>query len=196
MEMHKLGMQDKARAVDILARAFHDDPIMNWICPKPGFIPKMFELTLPVFLPHGLTYMAGEGKGVASWLGPGNKLEWPFSLANFWSMLRFSGVPSLYRFARSGMQTEKFHPRSPHYYLFAIGAPEEFRGQGIGTALITQVLRRCDAEGVPAYLENSKEANLAFYQGHGFEVQRKIQFARGAPPIWLMWREPRQASGG
>lgn len=191
MEIRIVGEADKQQAVQVLAQAFHDDPVMNWISNKPGFINLMFEFTLPLFLPHGLTYMAGEGKGVAAWLGPGSKLKWPFNLGNFWRMLRFGGLSFLCRFARSGMQTEKYHPGEPHYYLFAIGALPEMRGQGVGTALIKQVLQRCDAEGIPAYLENSKEENLAFYRGHGFEVQRKIKFGRGAPPLWLMWREPR-----
>ena len=59
------------------------------------------------------------------------------------------------------------------------------------SALISRVLRKCDEENVPAYLENSKPENLDFYQGHGFEVIEKIHFAKSAPPVWLMWREPR-----
>ena len=39
-------------------------------------------------------------------------------------------------------------------------------------------------------LENSKEENLPFYRGHGFTVTKEIRFARSAPPLWLMWREP------
>jgi hypothetical protein len=62
----------------------------------------------------------------------------------------------------------------------------------VGSLLIAEMLRRCDREQVPAYLENSKEANLPFYQGHGFEIIRQIRFAKDAPPLWLMWREPRQ----
>ena len=61
----------------------------------------------------------------------------------------------------------------------------------MGSQLISRVLRNCDDENVPAYLENSKADNLAFYQGHGFQVINEVRFARTAPPIWLMWREPR-----
>ena len=52
-------------------------------------------------------------------------------------------------------------------------------------------LRKCDDDILPAYLENSKRDNLAFYRGHGFEVVDEIRFATGAPPVWLMWRPPR-----
>jgi len=88
------------------------------------------------------------------------------------------------------LKTEHYHPKTPHYYLFAIGVLPQCKGQGLGTKLIQEVLRRCDEEGVPAYLENSKEENLPFYEGHGFKVQRQIRFATSAPPLWLMWRDP------
>ncbi len=52
------------------------------------------------------------------------------------------------------------------------------------------MLQRCDDEGVGAYLESSKERNVAFYGRHGFRVTRELRFPRG-PRLWLMWRDPR-----
>jgi ribosomal protein S18 acetylase RimI-like enzyme len=182
------------QAADILVRAFHDDPVMNWMSDDENFRRTFFNITLPVFLPGGLTYIEERGRGAAAWLSPAQKLQWPVTAANLWRMFRASGVRGFFRFALSGLATAKFHPGEPHYYLFAIGALPEYRGQGIGSLLISHVLRRCDTENIPAYLENSKRDNLAFYQGHGFEVVDKIRFARGAPPVWLMWREPRSAT--
>jgi len=185
-----LGTDDLPQAVDILARAFHDDPVLNWISRDPDFLRRFFELTLPVFLPQGLTYMDSQGRGAASWLAPDTTLAWPFTPTNIWKAFRVGGLGGLFRFAVSGMKTARNHPREPHYYLFAIGAVPEHQGCGIGSALISHMLRRCDDEQMPAYLENSKEANLAFYQGHGFRVLERIRFSRSAPQVWLMWRDP------
>jgi ribosomal protein S18 acetylase RimI-like enzyme len=190
MNIIKLGPENQNTAVDILTRAFHDDPVLNWISTDPGFLRRFFELTLPVFLPQGLSYMNEDGKGAASWLGPDSKLEWPFTPANIWKALKVGGLGGLFRFALSGMKTERSHPGEPHYYLFAIGALPEAQGQGIGTGLMAHMLRRCDKEQMPAYLENSKEANLPFYMGHGFQVVEQISFIKSAPPVWLMWRDP------
>ena len=49
-----------------------------------------------------------------------------------------------------------------------------------------------DREGVPLYLENSKEKNLAFYGRHGFQPREPMRLpGRNGPHIWPMWRNPK-----
>ena len=61
----------------------------------------------------------------------------------------------------------------------------------MGSASMRPVLEHCDTEGVPAYLESSKERNVPFYRRHGFEVVREVSLPDSGPKIWTMWREPR-----
>ena len=65
------------------------------------------------------------------------------------------------------------------------------QGSGIGTELMRSRLARCDAAGMPAYLESSKERNVPFYERHGFTVTRELKIPDGGPLLWLMWRDPR-----
>jgi ribosomal protein S18 acetylase RimI-like enzyme len=51
-------------------------------------------------------------------------------------------------------------------------------------------LSRCDAEGLPAYLESSNPRNIPLYQRHGFEILGKIQVG-SSPPVVPMLRAPR-----
>jgi GNAT superfamily N-acetyltransferase len=190
MNFTLVDTRNTAEAIRILAEAFRDDPVINWSCNNPQTLEPFFQMTMPVFIPHQLTYLDPQGRGAASWLGPNQKLNWPYSLSSVIKILQLGGLRGVYRLLLSGMKTEKFHPKTPHYYLFAIGVTAGHKGQGIGTSLISHILRQCDAEGMPAYLENSKEENLPFYEGHGFKVQQQIRFAASAPPVWLMWREP------
>lgn len=181
---------NRDEAIRVLASAFHDDPVINWTCNNPGSLEVFFDITLEPFLPHQLTHLDPQGRGIAVWLGPQQQLKWPIRFSSLIKVLRLGGLISVYRLLISSIKTERFHPKTPHYYLFAIGVTPQHKGQGLGTALLSHMLRTCDKEGVPAYLENSKEENLRFYEGHGFKVLEKIQFASSAPPMWLMWREP------
>ena len=193
--MTPVDQSNEATAVEVLADAFADDPVINWCTNYPSSIAPFFEITLQAFLPHKLTYLDPEERGAAAWLGPNEKVKYSYSLSNLAKMLKLAGATGSYRMALSGLTTEKHHPKTPHYYLFAIGATSANRGKGIGSQLISHILRRCDEEQMPAYLENSKEGNLGFYEGHGFKTIKIIRFAPNAPPLWLMWREPQPLEG-
>lgn len=182
---------DLDEAVDILADAFQADPVMKWVTPKPSYPKYAFGLTVPCCLVEGLTYIAEDGSGAASWLPPGVHLESPVSPAVIWHGLTEYGPMSLLRGLATLIQTQKRHPKERYYYLFTIGTREGQRGRGIGGALMRAVLQRCDEERMPAYLESSNEKNLAFYQAHGFEIIEEMPLAMGGPAMWLMWREPR-----
>ena len=86
---------------------------------------------------------------------------------------------------------EKRHPKDPpHYYLAILGTDPDHQGKGIGSSLLRPVLDICDHDGVGAYLESSKESNIAFYARHGFELTGEVRLP-GGPLVWPMWREPR-----
>jgi predicted N-acetyltransferase YhbS len=72
-----------------------------------------------------------------------------------------------------------------------IGTDPAHQGSGVGSALINAVLDRCDAEGLPAYLESSKAANVPYYARFGFVEQDAIDLPAGGPQMWPMWREPK-----
>ena len=83
------------------------------------------------------------------------------------------------------------HPKEPHYYLALLGTEPSHQGHGIGSALLRTTLARIDEEGMPAYLESSKERNVPLYALFGFEVMDEFRSEHGGPPLWRMWREPR-----
>jgi GNAT superfamily N-acetyltransferase len=78
----------------------------------------------------------------------------------------------------------------PHFYLAILGTDPQFQRSGAGTAALAPVLEQCDTEGLPAYLETQKEANIAYYARLRFELVRKLE-VDGCPPIWTLRREPK-----
>ncbi|WP_373300793.1 GNAT family N-acetyltransferase [Streptomyces hiroshimensis] len=89
--------------------------------------------------------------------------------------------------------TEAAHPGDrAHYYLPTIVAAPGRRSEGRGRALLTTVLDRCDAEGMPAYLEASSARSKGLYERLGFAFTgTPIDLPDGGPRMWPMWREPR-----
>ena len=84
---------------------------------------------------------------------------------------------------------EEQHPVEDHEYLFFLGTRPEWQSRGLGSALMHEVLDRCDRDGTPAYLEATSPANQRLYLRQGFVVAGEIRLPDG-PSMWRMWREP------
>ena len=180
-----------------LAAAFADDPVWTWLAPDPA---RYDRAAAAFFAADAAQVIAGPGEalvddevgGVALWSAPD---RWKSS----WRQTARLAVPSLRLFGTRTLQglaalttLEKAHPTDrPHWYLSVLGTHPAHQGRGIGSALIREVTDRCDLEGMPAFLESSKESNVPFYARHGFQVTEEISLPRGGPTLWLMWRDPR-----
>lgn len=62
--------------------------------------------------------------------------------------------------------------------------------RGVGTTLMASTLADADRRGLPAYLETTTEANVAYYGRVGFAVVRDAVPDTAGPRTWLMLREP------
>jgi len=82
-----------------------------------------------------------------------------------------------------------YHPDVPHWYLPLVGVDPAHQGRGLGAALMRRALERCDADGVPAYLESSNPRNITLYERHGFEALGVIQVG-DSPEVVPMLRAP------
>ncbi len=196
-DVRKAQPAKSAALADALARAFHDDPLFTWLLPDPSrrvaISRRGFDLFLKrVWLQHEETYTVGDSAaGACVWEPPGT---WKLSVREQLSLLP-AMLPVFGRHLPRVLGTlnavEKGHPTEPHYYLAFIGVSPEHQGKGMGSIMMHPVLQRCDAEGIPAYLEASAPRNRDLYLRHGFEVTEEIRPGRGGPPLWRMWREPR-----
>jgi GNAT superfamily N-acetyltransferase len=179
-----------------LAKAFEDDPVMEWLMPTSGRnrferLRRFFALDMQSWnLRHDETWTTPELSGGALWAPPG---KWKLSVTDI-----VRSGPTLSRVLGSRLplalrglgEIERRHPREPHYHLAILGTEPAHQGKGIGGALMAPVLDRCDDDGIGAYLESSKERNVPYYRRFGFEVVEELTLPKG-PPLWLMWRDPR-----
>lgn len=181
----------------MFARAFADDPVWEWLCGK--HIARFASVAPPFFATEARRHInldgaftTDENRSGALWAPPG-KWRTPIADVARWapSALRVFGRRFVVAMAALG-EVEKIHPTEPHWYLALLGTNPDDQGKGLGSAVLQPVLDRCDDEGLGAYLESSKEANVPFYERHGFRVTSQIHLGRNGsgPPMWLMWREP------
>jgi len=185
--------EDFGPLAEVLARAFHDDPITAWFYPDAArrmrHARRFFAIRLRQMAAHGLIYTTPERSGAAIWAPPG---QWRESLRQSLMQLPMLPVllPRIVRSTHAVREIERHHPVERHFYLSVVGTDPEHQGAGVGSALLGPVLRRCDETGTGAYLESSKESNLSFYARQGFALTERIEIP-GGPPLWLMWRRPR-----
>lgn len=187
------GRRDFRSASQCLAEAFFDDPVSAYLFPNLDIrmdrLQKMYLFVLRRFSPHGVVYIENSIYGAAVWQAPSPpKLsffqEWTSLFPLMWSLRG-----ALSRLRMVGDTLTRVHIHEPHWYLAAIGTRPPHQGRGIGSSLIIPILRRCDASKLPAYLESSNEANIPFYENHGFRVTGEL-VVPGGPTLWAMLREP------
>lgn len=190
---------DRATLVSALASAFSEDPLFSWMAgsvPKETLEPKL-RIVFDAFVKpdieqtEHLVFTAEDGTGGAVWKAPNQwKMSTGAMLRAMPAMLRGFGTKTPRMIGALGA-IEKVHPEDEHYYLEALGTRQDMQSKGVGSAVIRAMLDRCDAEGMPAYLESSNVRNVPFYARHGFETTSEIVVGKGAPTVTAMWREPR-----
>ena len=176
-----------------LAKAFADDPVFAVLfggsVPQPRAT-RFFEIMGKMQLKHEHVYRTPGSEAAAVWAPPGEWKVPPVDIVkNSPGLIRVFGrrlIPNL----KILDAMEKNHPSDLHYYLEFIGTDPAHQGKGLGTALMQPMIERCDREGVGAYLESSKESNVAFYNRFGFQVTKTLTHKPGVP-MWLMWRDPK-----
>ena len=190
---------ERATIAGALASAFSDDPLFTWMAkagPDRPLEPKMrrmFDAILKIDLakPDHLVFVDEDGLGAAIWRHPN---KWKVPNGDL-----FRAMPGMLRAFGTRIPTmigaltaiEKVHPKDEHYYLEVLGTRKDMQSKGVGSAVMAAMLERCDAEGLPAYLESSNPRNIPFYARHGFETTSEISVGKGAPTVTAMWRNPR-----
>jgi hypothetical protein len=139
LEIRAAGRADTAETAQLLARAFHDDPVFGWIFPAEGSrnrrLRRYFETELHhESLRHGGVEVAcadGRVAGAAVWFPPGTSLG-----------TEMSALPGYLRaFGRRLVIASQYlsvavraHPRAePHWYLAIIGVDPIRSGPAVPT---------------------------------------------------------------
>jgi ribosomal protein S18 acetylase RimI-like enzyme len=197
IEVGRAARTDANRIGVALAGAFSDDPVFRWLIPEDA--PKRDARLVTFFTSIARSYLrrdkhvylAGDGVSGALWSAPGSwSLPMTEMLRESRPAVRAFGT-NVVRAVRSQLHVESLHPKEPeHWYLGYLGTKPGHQGQGIGSAMLREVLPQADAASTPAYLESSNERNLTLYERHGFRVVDEIRLLGHGPTVWRMLRDP------
>jgi GNAT superfamily N-acetyltransferase len=183
---------DTRELASVLARAFEDDPIYLWSFGESNlqWSRRFFRWQLRRLMPQRVTWTTTELGGAAVWALPD---QWRESTAELLRLIVIT-TPAIRKRLRavvSGLtMIDERHPVEPHMYLALLGVEPGLQGKGVGSELLAPGLDHCDREGLPAYLETSKERNVDFYGRHGFTATSRVDVP-GGPAVWTLWRDPR-----
>jgi len=181
---------ERESILDVITLAFATDPAARWAQPSPSKFFSEFRDWAEALggggLAHGATLVVNDLEGAAMWLPPGvdPDVERVAELAEAaFQGQHLADVMGLFE------QMGVYHPQEPCWYLPLVGVDPILQGRGYGGLLMRDAVRRCDADGVAAYLESSNPRNISLYLRHGFEILGTIQVG-DSPTVTPMLRRP------
>ncbi|MEQ9413325.1 MAG: GNAT family N-acetyltransferase [Cyclobacteriaceae bacterium] len=80
------------------------------------------------------------------------------------------------------------------WYLSIVGLEPAHQNKGLGSGLITPVLKETDSMGITTYLETFTPRNMKFYEKLGYTSIASFNEPITGSPYWIMTRQP--LSGG
>lgn len=187
--------EDLSKLVDVLCRAFDQDPHINWLIRqdarrKPAMA-ALFRMLLTEM--GGESHVTADGESVALWFAPGSVPSWNAQSRFFIGLLNIAGPLRAIRRGIDLKRMDQHHPSQPHFYLQLLGVNPACQRQGHGSALLAQLLEQARESDCPVYLETSSPRNEAFYTRHGFVRLAESTLSDGLRLWSLLWQPPGHA---
>lgn len=181
-EIKSADANNRASAISTIVLGFVADPMARWVWRESSVYLRVMPRFVDAFggraFEHGTADIAEGIRAAALWLPPGVEPD----EAKMDAIMEESLRPEISEDVAAVVKgMAEHHPREPHWYLPLVAADPQWIGQGLGSLLMKHALRRCDEEGVAAYLESSNPRNISFYQRHGFKIIGQIQ--SGSSPV-------------
>jgi GNAT superfamily N-acetyltransferase len=188
-EVKSADASTQASVISTIVLGFAADPMTRWVWPDSSEYLRMMPRFVKAFggraFEYGTAYITEGVRAAALWLPPGVEPDEAAMGAVLEGALRPEIAEDLGVILK-GMA--EHHPHEPHWYLPLVAADPNWIGQGLGALLMKHALRRCDEEGIAAYLESTNPRNISLYERHGFKIIGKIQ--SGSSPVMAPMLRP------
>ena len=197
-EIRKMTVDDCPTVARAQARAFFDDPLQVWALPDASTRLSILEQVFALLsryssVPRGESYTDDVAvvRGVLGPARPVRLLDREAALAMAPILDLLGDADARFRAAEDTMRAgppdrAALLPAGPRHRPAPPGGGARLGGDAAGAR------RVATPSGIPAYLESTKERNVGFYESHGFAVTGRERIGLGGPPLWLMWRAPKE----
>lgn len=198
MNVTHLDRSHLSDAVDVLARAFRNDPMANYMLGVSNLsleesLKELFifscEVRLLLDWPLlGIWVDNDQLAGVAGITLPGN-VEWPEALQDVYENLKTQiGSQAVSRLETYSQLADSNRPAESHYQLGMIGVDPEHQGKGCGGRLLDIVNEMSDnhPESAGVWLDTENPRNVPYYQRFGYEI--KAHSTLDGIDVWGMFR--------
>lgn len=188
-----------AAMADVLARSFHEDPLITYLFPKEKKRPKqladLYRFLLNLGAAEGGLLRCKEKEGAVIHCHSESRFNsLPVQLKHglFQTVCKM-GVSSSTRALKYDDFAAEIHKsvmKEPHLYLHTIGVDPVHQNLGHGSTLMKTVIADAEKSNLPIYLETSNEKNLSLYEQWGFQVKREeVVPGSESVRIWALMRE-------
>ncbi len=130
--------------------------------PRAKILPSVFRLFAQAVLPFGQSELAASGRGTTLCVPAGQP---PIADDEVDEVDDFSAAvcdlvgEDMERTGATMAMLDEHHPSEPNRFLWFIGVESAAQGRGLGSALLTSMLQRCDRDGTAAYIDATSEHN-------------------------------------
>ena len=188
----RAGERDLEVLSQVIAGAFHDLAVSQWLIPDPdarrAIFPGYFQILLQHALDIGLVCTTPQRTAAALWLPATGPTPPPDGYAG---QLAEATGPFLDRFLAFDEALARHHlTGAPHHHLAILAVRPDTQGQGTGTALLQAHHATFDWQGIAAYLEASDERTRDLYLRHGYTDHGEPIELPDGPSMYPMVRTP------
>jgi ribosomal protein S18 acetylase RimI-like enzyme len=178
--MRKATLSDKSHIVHLLTVSFDDNKSVNYVAKQDQHrvkrIQRMMAYSFDRCFAFGEVWISEDQQACALIEFPEQKrtsirtLWWDVKLA-----LSVIGLDRVGAVLKRDAMIKANHPKEPIAYLWFLGVDQSVQGKGVGTALMHEVIAKCEQDKRPIYLETSMLRNLPFYKKLGFEIFQTLE---------------------
>lgn len=193
LAMIKAVYADKPFIIDILCRAFENNNCVNEVV-KPGKnrlkkIRNIMEYSFDICWNYGEIYFTPDHKAVALVFFPDRK---KVTLSTVWNdvklLVRAIDHRKVLKVITREFQLRHYYPEHLAY-LWYLGVDPDCQGQGVGSALLKDLIALEDQHETPIYLETSTLLNVSFYKRMHFKVFKRFH---SSYTLFMLKHEPQK----